>query len=95
MPRTAAAPHAAPAGSLMVAALGACSRASAFLKDLIKNISVTAVDENWIVVCMSKVGVSLSAGDDGGQRSGPVPTEASLAPVEEVLGTSTDMKVRT
>ena len=33
---------------------------------------------------MSAVGVSLSAGGDGGQRSGPVPAEASLAPVEKI-----------
>ena len=33
---------------------------------------------------MSAIGVSLSAGDDGGQRSGPVPAEAGLAQVEEV-----------
>ena len=36
------------------------------------------------VQCMSAVGVSLSAGDDGGQRSGPVPAEASLAPMEKI-----------
>ena len=33
---------------------------------------------------MSEVGVSLSAGDDGGQRSGSAPAEAGLAQVEEV-----------
>ena len=33
---------------------------------------------------MSAIGVSLSAGDDGGQRSGPIPAEGGLAPVEEV-----------
>ena len=44
-----------------------------------------SVDENWIVVvCMSAVGVSLSAGDDGGQCSGPVPAEAGLVQVEEI-----------
>ena len=31
-------------------------------------------------MCMSAVGGSLSTGDDGGQRSGPVPPEVGLTP---------------